>query len=463
MTRRQFAGGAVGAAPFLLRAAGGLRAGAAVANVTPLLGSSLAGGMTDRIAADVHDDLHARALVLDDGVRRVAIVLVDSCAIAGELIQRAKRRIGLPEEQVLIAATHTHSAPPAAHLFQSPPDPKYTDWLVERIADSVQLAVNRLEPARIGWGTGRKEGQVFNRRYFLKPGAMPPNPFGSTTDQVKMNPPVGSPDIVKAAGPVDPEVGVLAVSALDGRPLAALGSYALHYVGGNPGNHVSADYFAVWADATARRLGEPRMVAMLGNGCSGNVNNVNFLKPAERRPPYEKMSEVGEDLADESARVWRTVSWQSSVQLAGALEWVELRVRKPSPDEVAQAKGVLSRAPQGTLKELAQIYAREAVLLEGYPNRVKAPVQALRIGNLGIATFPGEAFVEMGLEVKARSPLKPTFLIELANAYHGYIPTVEAHRQGGYETWRAKSSYLETEAAPKLVAAAMRCLESVRG
>ena len=108
------------------------------------------------------------------------------------------------------------------------------------------------------------------------------------------------------------------------------------------------------------------------------------------------------------------------------------------------------------------MYARETVLLDrDYPATVKTPVQALRIGGLGIATFPGEAFVELGLEVKARSPFKPTLLIELANDYRGYLPTVEGHELGGYETWRAKSSYLEKEAAPKMVSAALRRLEAV--
>ena len=95
---------------------------------------------------------------------------------------------------------------------------------------------------------------------------------------------------------------------------------------------------------------------------------------------------------------------------------------------------------------------------ETFPARVRVPVQALRIGGLGIATFPGEAFPQLGLEVKAKSPFKPTLCIELANDYHGYIPTVEAHANGGYETWRAKSSYLEVQAAPKMVAAALRGL-----
>jgi neutral ceramidase len=141
-------------------------------------------------------------------------------------------------------------------------------------------------------------------------------------------------------------------------------------------------------------------------------------------------------------------------------------VRLPSQTDVAAAKKTLASAvkegdpPQ--YRDRDAIYARETVLLsESYPKTARTPVQALRIGNMAIATFPGEAFVELGLEVKAKSPFKPTFLIELANDYRGYLPTVEGHELGGYETWRAKSSYLEKEAAPKMVASAIRQLEKL--
>jgi hypothetical protein len=75
----------------------------------------------------------------------------------------------------------------------------------------------------------------------------------------------------------------------------------------------------------------------------------------------------------------------------------------------------------------------------------------MRIGDLGIAAIPCEVFVEIGLEIKAKSPFKPTFAISLANGYNGYLPTPEHHKLGGYETWRARSSYLEVDAAPKIV------------
>ncbi len=434
-----------------------LLAGASTSNITPALGSSMAGGMTDRIATDIHDELQVRSLVLDNERTRLAFALCDLCVLPRAPMARAKHLIhshtGIPMTNILVAATHTHSAPPAAHLFQSRPDPAYVEWLIPRIADSVRRAAKRLQPARIGWGTGRAEGLVFHRRFRMKPGTIPPDPFGNTTDQVLMNPGVGNPNIAQPAGPVDPEVGLLVLESLDGKPIAALASYALHYVGGEGGGHISADYFGVWA-----RLMEG--VGMLANGCSGNINNVDVRGPAVRPAPYARMESVAGDLARDSKRVWRGIRFEPWVELAASEEDLDLEVRFPGPDDVARARKILASAPaDGLLKERPHIYARETLILaESWPQRVKAPVQALRIGSLGIATFPGEAFVEMGLEVKANSPFRPTFLMELANDYHGYIPTVEGHQQGGYETWRAKSSYLEKQAAPKMVASALRQL-----
>src|SRR5262249_27537690 len=152
-----------------------------------------------------------------------------------------------------------------------------------RIADCLRLAVQRLQPARVGLAVGREERLVFNRRYFMKPGTIPPDPFGRATDRVQMNPPAGSPNIIKAAGPTDPEVAVLAVESLDGRPIGVLGNYALHYVGGTGAGHISADYFAAWA-RSMRRLAGQVFVPILSNGCSGNINGINFLAPPARHP-----------------------------------------------------------------------------------------------------------------------------------------------------------------------------------
>ena len=202
--------------------AGKLRAGAATYNyITPSLGCSLAGSMRNRIADEVHDELHVRSLVLDNGSTRLALAIVDSCVVPRKIIDRAKELIReqtqIPASHALVSATHTHSAPPAAHLFQSEADPAY-QGLVERSDRRCRASGGQsttADPNRMG-GSGREDRLVFNRRFFMKPGTIPPDPFGRTTDTVRMNPPRASSDLVRAAGPTDPEVGILAVESLDG-------------------------------------------------------------------------------------------------------------------------------------------------------------------------------------------------------------------------------------------------------
>jgi hypothetical protein len=119
----------------------------------------------------------------------------------------------------------------------------------------------------------------------------------------------------------------------------------------------------------------------------------------------------------------------------------------------AAGKKVLTTQPE--------VYARETVLLAKYPAKVPVILQAIKIGELGIVANPCETFVEIGLEIKKNSPLRPTFTIELANGYNGYLPTPEHHKLGGYETWRARSSYLEAGASPKIIDTWMQLLREV--
>lgn len=434
------------------------RAGAATSNITPRLGTSINGYFNDRLAAHIHDELHARCLVLDDGQNRVAIVVCDSCMISREVLDAAKRQIetkyGLAPDHVLISATHTHTAPASAAVFQSEPDARYLDFLVGRIADGVGRAIHNLAPARIAWGVGQEPNEVFNRRWKMKPGTVPPTPFGGTNDVVRMNPPIASPDLVEPAGPTDPAVTVVSLQSPDGRPIALLANYSLHYVGTGEDWEVSADYYGAFADRITQLLGadrlDPPFVALLSNGTSGDINNINFRKKRPPQAPYERMRAVAGVVASEAHRVCGTLQYQDWVPLDVRQTELKLGVRLPSPEDVTRAQAILAKAEGKELKTTEQAFARETVVMKDYPKEVPLIIQALRVGELGIAAVPCEVFAETGLAIKQHSPFKPTFTIELANGYDGYLPTPEQHRLGGYETWRARSSFLEPQAAPKI-------------
>ena len=446
------------------------RAGAFAADITPpRFPISVNGNMQDHLANAAHDPLHARCLVLDDGTTRVAIVVCDLCVVCSEMYEEARQLAAaatkIPASRMLLSATHTHSAPTVTAVFQSEPDVEYQKFLARQIAAGIEQAEARLVPARIGWGVGTNASQVFNRRWKMKPGSIAPSPLGGV-DNVKMNPGIGNPNLVEPAGPIDPDVSVLAVQTRDGQPLALLANYSLHYVGGVGGGVVSADYFGAFADRISQLVGagktDPPFVGIMSNGTSGDINNVNFKQAAApRRAPFEQIRLVADSVAQTAFGVYQEIKFQDWVPLAVREADIQLGVRRPNADDLERAKKILEDAKEPVLKSLVEVYAREQVLLSSFPEQVPVKLQALRIGSLGIVAIPCEVFVEIGQELKLKSPLKPTFTIELANGYNGYLPTAAQHQLGGYETWRARSSYLEVDAAEKIVAKVLELLGEV--
>ena len=445
------------------------QAGAATSVITPKIGSSINGNMRDVSARHIHDDTHARCIVMDDGKNQLAIVVSDLCMVYRETIDAAKRRAhmitGMPQENMLMSVTHTHSAGTACAVFQSNPDPAYQAFLSERMADAIVRAYNNLEPAQIGWGYGKESTQVFNRRWHMKPGTDLTNPFGHP-DQVKMNPGVGNPNLLKPAGPIDPEVAVVSIQTKAGTPLALLANYSLHYVGGTGPGEVSADYYGVFCKQLSEIVGPTRsgkpFVAIMSNGTSGDINNINWsAKEAIRLPHYAKMNQVANILVAEVSKVLQLINYRDWVPLASQTEEITLGVRKPKQQEIDVAKDRLAKVESKVLQTLPDIYARETILLNDYPSEVPLLLQALRIGDLGIVATPCEMFVEIGLEIKEQSPFEQTFSISLANGYNGYLPTPKHHELGGYETWRARSSYLEKGASPKITTILFKLLDNL--
>jgi len=449
------------------------RAGAAVSNITPPLDEPIVGGWASPPATHVHDELYARCLVLDDGRIRLAFVVCDSLGIAREICDATKEIIhektSIAREHIMVSATHTHSSISARgtnRLVQDQELRDYQQFLVMRIADGVRRAVSNLVPAKVGWGSGREPTQVFNRRCFMKPGTPIPNPFGAE-DKVVMNPGRGNPDILKAAGPTDPEVAFLSVQSVDGRPIALLANYSLHYVGAGERGAISADYFGVFADRIQQLFGadrlDPPFVGIISNGTSGDINNINWLKKSQRRlPAYEKMRQVADLLAEVVYKAHKEVEFHDWAQLGAVQRELTLAVRKPTAEQLAYARKILSR-PTGTKSyhKREETYARRTLQMHESPDEVSVLLQTFRIGDLGVGAIPFEVFVEIGLELKKESPLGQTFTISHANGSYGYLPTVRQHELGGYETWLG-TNLVEVQAAPKIVCTLIDLFDRVR-
>lgn len=447
-----------------------LRAGAATSNITPWLDEGIVGGWSSPPGTYIHDELYARCLVLDDGSVRVAVVIADNLGLAREVCDHAKglieKHTGIPPDHVLIAATHTHSsisARPANVLKPGEDLGQYGQFVARRISDGVRRAIAHLEPARIAWGVVEVPEHLNNRRWFMRPEIKLVNPFGGL-DKVRMNPPPGSPDLVEPAGPVDPRLCFISVQARDGRPIALLGNYSLHYVGGVGPGHISADYFGVFADRIQQLLGadrlDPPFVGMLSNGASGDVNNIPFRNPRPAKKPYEQMRYVAFDLAQKVLDAHQNLTWQEWVPVRMIQKELVLKVRKPTAEQLARAREILAGTPPLPERPHEEIYAQRIVQQAEAPDTVSIPLQTLRIGDVGIVAIPFEVFAEIGLEIKEKSPFALTFAISHANGSYGYLPTPRQHELGGYETWLGTCK-VEEQASVKIVETLLEMLRDI--
>jgi hypothetical protein len=446
------------------------RAGAAKSCITPSLTTPINGDLTPIVAKHVHDDLFVRALVLDDGAMRLAYALVDTCVLDRPVFDEAKKLVqqqtGLAPEQVMMSCAHTHSGGSAVSAHLSEADPAYRAWLPGRIADAIRCAVNNLAPAQVAWGSGSVPQHVYCRRLAIKPGMTYTNQLGATGERAKMNWDSPHPADGEPTGPTDPEVFVLSIRHADGRPLALLANHSLHYVGDVGPGHISADYFGVFADRIQQLLGadrqDPPFVGILSNGTSGDINNWGAKGGHASPVPYTNIRRVAEDVAQEVLKVVQELKHRRDVTLAAQLGECVVATRRPSVAEVEKARAVVAGRPVSQLKTWTENYAREQIILSEYPAEVSMPLQVFRIGELGIAAWPGEIFAASGLKLKQQTPLKPLFNIGLANGWYGYIPPPEQFPWGAYETWRMRTSFLETNAVTKMTAKFVELLKAVK-
>ena len=448
------------------------RAGACAVDVGPVSFPVVVnGGFLQNHASKINDPIKAKCVVLDDGTTRLAIVVVDICMMPRELLDKAKalaqKITGIPSEQILISATHTHSAPAAMGALGSPADENYVRVLPSLIAESIERAARNLELARIGWSTIDDHAHTFCRRFIRRPDKILDDPFGGRTVRANMHPGYQNPDVIGPSGPVDPQLIVLSVQSRSGKPIAVLANYSMHYYGAEP---VSADYFGRFATALTKEINaqavDPPFVGIMSQGTSGDQMWMDYGGP--KMDPG--LDVYAADVARVAHRAYRSITYHDWVPLAMAETTLVLSRRVPDPKRLAWATAIIKRmtapddAKDKTLvpKNQTEVYAKEAVFLHEEPRR-ELKIQAIRIGEMGLTAIPNEVFAITGLKLKMQSPFDTTMNIELANGSEGYIPPPEQHLLGGYTTWPARTAGLEVEAEPRIVATVLTLLEQVAG
>ena len=440
-----------------------LKIGAASVKVTPPIGTPMAGYYYERGVEKIHDDLYAKALVIErDGIK-IAIVECDFVGISEYIVNKVRKLVekstGIDAGHIMIGATHSHTGPvipadPASINIGVDAKSKggqilsgYIAKLPELIAESIIQANAALKPAKLSFGLGEEGSISFNRRYYMKDGT------------VGWNPGLHNPKVIKPAGPIDPAVSVLYAETADGRPISTFVNFALHLdeVGGSD---VSADLpFTLSAI-----LGEVKgndMVTIFSQGCSGNINHINVNGDGPQSGNF-RAEKNGTILAGEVIKTYTRLSGLNVNSIKVKSEIVPLPLAEISKDELAWARQTAAKfGKQDAAPFLDFVKAFKMLKVEerkGQP--LQTEIQVFALGDsCAIVSFPNEIFTELGQYIKSRSPYPLTIITELTNGSNGYIPDRKGYVEGNYEP-------TSTRAAPGsgeiLVENALRMLNELK-
>ena len=383
-------------------AEGALKGGTSKVDITPPIGAWLSGyGSRNKPSEGILDPLYAKALVLDDGQSKIAIVSADllwvPLGITNEIRRQVQKKIGIPQENVMICGTHTHFAPKIDRIAKTWPDAavaqideSYVQILKKKIFDSIMLAERDIKQVKLGVGKGEMTEIVYNRRTKKSDG----------TVAMTFNLPPRSPDLT--FGPIDPELCVLRVDDSDGALVAAVVNYACHPVSGDPMRdkffYISADY----SGYTARVIEQAE-----GGNCIFLLGTAGDMNPIRLNRTHPRM-QTGKALGGAALRHIQFTQPCSNVKISAIKKPVSLPIKKDLPPERKISIG------------------KDAETQE-------TEIQVLRIGDVYIVGLPGEVLVEIGLEIKAKAGIENLFVVSIANDAVGYVCPRAAYKEGGYE------------------------------
>lgn len=430
---------------------GKLKAGAAKINISPYVGINMSGfGSRTRSSEGIHDDLYAKAVVLDDGTTKIGIISCDLLNLdEGSIVairERARKLAEIDGENIFICTTHTHSGPLTSPLRGfGKLDRGWVNVLEKKIAGAILVADNNLRNARIGAGKGHAEININRRERRDEQTVIGSNPEGA----------------------IDYEVGVIRIDDINAKPICIMVNYACHpVVLGGDSYLISADYPGYTMGLVERAYQRDGAIAMFLNGTTGDLN------PA-RRGTFEQAQRLGTILGSEILEVCAETGTTPSAELRMAKEIVELQSSElPSEGELENIIKERKAALGASYDEDREIYlswAEDALdmIKRGKKSAVvPVEVQVLRMGDIVLAGIPGEVFVEIGLGIKKDSPFKHTYAVAHTNGDIGYMPTRKAFDEGGYETHMAYKLYgiypMDQDVAEKMINSSLKLIGDTR-
>jgi neutral ceramidase len=453
-----------------------LQVGIVVEDITPPVGFPMAGYYHERLATGVIDPLQAKAIVFRDGDIAGALVVCDLIGVATDLSrairERASAETGIPVTQIVIAATHSHTAPDYMkelylYLGKEPQDAAratYIEKLIKAPVAAITKAHQNAKPMVIEAGSVTQTIPVsFNRRFVMRDGSV----------RTWMN--LANPDVVRAAGPIDPEIGLVSFRNEAGERRAILSNFALHLdtVGGM---QWTADY-PHFVEQTLRKAFGAEVISIFGTGCCGDINHVDPSR-TERNKTEMIGTSIGQSIQTQIDRLTAL----KSTALRVKSRTVPLPLQDATQEEVAKSLQILQSVQRKEKVEfLDHVTAYKKILLDQFRHRepfaktvehatwgvsrslagigdtLPTDVTVFTLGrDVAIVCLPGEVFVDLGLAIKRASPFRTTLVVELSNAVETiYIPHRAAYAGGSYEV---TNSTLQPGSGEMLVEAAVQLL-----
>jgi len=437
-----------------------LAAGIAVIDITPPTDYRMSGYFNERLSTGTSNPLNAKAIVLHQGQELAALVFCDIIGISPDVSYRARaqasQKTSIPIENILIAATHSHTGPlyfgalrkhfhdtaVAEHGNDTCEKVDYASELVTKIVEAITQAEASVKPIRIEAGVAEQRCLSFNRRFHMKDGS------------VRFNPGVLNPDIVRTAGPIDPDVGIVLFHEADGQCTAsALVNFALHLdtVGGTK---YAADYPFYLEQSLREKYGE-EFVLLFGTGTCGDINHIDVTNKERLKTDY-----IGKTLGQTVKEHIGSLKTVSEPALAVRREIVHAPLQSYGPEKIAWARENIKKVGTAELPFLKQVEAYKILAIEMRGGeKIPLEVQVFRLSrDVAVVGLPGEVFVDIGLAIKRASPFSTTLVIELCQDAPGYIPTKKAFAEGSYET---VNSRIAPGGGEMVVEAAVRLLKAL--
>ena len=408
-----------------------LRIGRAAVDITPPVGTPMLTPQRPpfevKLAGEALDPLQVKAIVLEQGGVKAAVVACDITSLPLRLSQLARQLIhettGVDSRAVILHSTPSHTAPQVRPKYLGNADEaarrlasQYVEALPKKIAEAVRLAEADLQNATVSASTGHAGSVSFNRRFYLRDGTVMANPFKGEDERLG--------EILRPAGPIDPDVGLVVFKGADGQPLAVIVNFSIH-LDTMGGDQPSAD-IAGTVERLMKSVHGDQMLVMWASGASGNVNHYDLTNPKRVR------REKG---AHESARI-------GTILAAAALQaFAELEPLRDAPLRAANDIVLLDYHPQKAESLRARVQSAKRVFdgevdvtLDNDRVVFEAEVAVIALGNeLAWVGLPGEMFVELGLNLKQASPFRYTMIFSLANGAIGYVPNLKSYPEGARE------------------------------